>query len=271
MPPIAGPLDVVSLVEQARRDISAGRHELATRKLLWAFDFGPGIDSASIGVVATAVTSQLASLGQTYPPARRELLARKANIEAALRMGKPTSRESVILYDSAARALGMVADCVQTCVTLARRDDDRGGQRSAHRALLCGMVVDELLDAEMWAEATAEAPQFLGDIALLQRISSAYPGGAMASNERDRRAGRLLGAMLRLGRVEAANAFAKGAVDRIGFASTCAAMMAAARAERRPELAESIRGYALTKLDSHQRDLLEASEATQPQVFREDR
>src|SRR5580700_8152531 len=68
-----GQFDVVQLYRDAKAAIKAGRNEEALSRLLWAFDDGPIVKEASVGVIAMDVPALLVSLGKDYPPALRAI------------------------------------------------------------------------------------------------------------------------------------------------------------------------------------------------------
>jgi len=76
------------ILDEARADVAAGRHEDALAKYVWFFRNAVKIDKALAGVRGSYVVSEWSALGRTYPPALAKLKAVRDDIVEQVKQGK---------------------------------------------------------------------------------------------------------------------------------------------------------------------------------------
>jgi hypothetical protein len=100
----------------------------------------------------------------------------------------------------------------------------------------------------MLAQAVAVADHLFADVRGMVEIEQAHPGTPTSYQMYARRAARLFGAMLQLGKDAEARQFAERALDQMPRSYNYAGIIAAARAAGRAEMAEQLQRRAAQKL-----------------------
>jgi len=87
--------DPMARMNSARELAVSGKRQEALAEYLWCFDHGNDEPSRGYdGVRLSFLLTEIASLGQTYPPARQALEERRNEAEAALLSGKPSANDA---------------------------------------------------------------------------------------------------------------------------------------------------------------------------------
>ncbi|MDB6056942.1 MAG: polymerase, sigma-24 subunit, subfamily [Verrucomicrobiales bacterium] len=137
----------VSRMSHAQRLAQQGKNAEALKEYLWCFDHGDEVSPSFDAIRVTVLVGYINNLGARYPAARKALDTRRDERQSKFFAGAVEQQSAVEL--------------VHLNNALAQKDKnlavfDRLTAGSAGRHIICGMIIEQLLEAKRYADILSE-------------------------------------------------------------------------------------------------------------------